>query len=202
MEPRKPSLMNIQWPEDLHEKEYRHGLVTSQIEIDLPLQIRALRKQREMTQQQLAEASGMKQPRIPLMERPGGANFTLETLQRLAKAYDVALIVRFAPFSELLDWSDKFNPESFEIPSFDDEVKAAEETIELEKQRNHESLLNNVVVNTIEQWQSAKARASNQITPYASLIDQTTGQRMYPSSAIRNQQGDQVQTAREAARVR
>ena len=103
-------------------KEYRHGLVSAQIDIDLPLQIRALRKQRGLTQPELAELTGMKQPRFPLMEKPGGAKFTLETLRRLAEAFDIALIVRFAPFSELLDWSEHFNPDSFAVPSFQSEI--------------------------------------------------------------------------------
>jgi len=30
-------------------------------------------------------------------------------------------MVRFVPFSELADWSDKFDPESFYVPSFADE---------------------------------------------------------------------------------
>jgi transcriptional regulator with XRE-family HTH domain len=106
---------------EIADKEYRHGLVTAQIEVDLPLQIRALRKQRRLTQPELAELTGMKQPRFPLMEKPSGARFTLETLRRLAKAFDVALIVRFAPFSELLEWSEKFDPDSFRVASFDGE---------------------------------------------------------------------------------
>ena len=107
---------------EVQNKEYRHGLVSAQIEIDLPLQIRALRKQRGLTQPELAELTGMKQPRFPLMEKPGGAKFTLETLRRLAEAFDIALIVRFAPFSELLDWSEHFNPDSFAVPSFQSEI--------------------------------------------------------------------------------
>jgi transcriptional regulator with XRE-family HTH domain len=109
---------------ELAEKEYRHGLVNAQIEVDLPFQIRALRKQLELTQPELAERAGMKQPRISAMEKPGGAHFTLETLRRLAKAFDVALIVRFAPFSELLDWSKRFSPDDFAVPTFDQELSS------------------------------------------------------------------------------
>ena len=106
-------------------KEYRHGLVNAQIEVDLSLQIRALRKQLVGTQPDLSNLTGMKQPRISAMEKPGGAHFTLETLRRLAEAFDVALIVRFAPFSELLDWSGRFNPDTFRVPNFAAEVEAA-----------------------------------------------------------------------------
>lgn len=108
---------------ELREKEYRHGLVTAQIEVDIPLQLRALRKERGLTQPQLAELTGMRQPRLSLMERPGGAHFTLETLRRLAEAFDVALIVRFAPFSELLGWSERFSPDDFSVPNFREEFE-------------------------------------------------------------------------------
>jgi transcriptional regulator with XRE-family HTH domain len=107
-------------------KEYRHGLVNAQIEIDLPLQIRALRRQLIGTQAEMAKLTGMRQPRLSAMEKPNGANFNLETLRRLAEAFDVALIVRFAPFSELLDWSGRFNPDNFRVPSFNTEHQADE----------------------------------------------------------------------------
>jgi transcriptional regulator with XRE-family HTH domain len=117
----------MSFPDDMQEKEYRHGLINAQIEIDLPFQIRALRKQQDLTQPELAGLAGMKQSRISKMEKPGGASFTLETLRRLAKAFDVALIVRFARFGELVKWSKEFQPDSFVVPSFDKECQALEE---------------------------------------------------------------------------
>src|SRR6266481_4333161 len=107
--------MNI---EDMKDKAYRHGMVSAQIDIDLPLQLRALRKQRGWKQPELAERANMKQPRISAMEKPGAVSFTLETLRRMAEAFDVALIVRFAPFSELWRWSNNFDPDSFNVPGF------------------------------------------------------------------------------------
>lgn len=103
---------------EIRDKQYRHGLIAAQIEVDLPLQLKALRKERGWSQPEMERRTGMKQSRFPLMERPGGASFTLDTLRRLAEAFDVALIVRFAPFGEFLDWSKDFNPETFTVPSF------------------------------------------------------------------------------------
>jgi transcriptional regulator with XRE-family HTH domain len=114
--------MNLSQSAEMRNREYRHGLVNAQIEIDLPLQIRALRKQLIGTQPELATLTGMKQPRISAMEKPGKAHFTLETLRRLAEAFDVALIVRFAPFSELARWSEEFDPEAFFVPDFDNDI--------------------------------------------------------------------------------
>ena len=106
----------------LQNKEYRDAFVASQINVGLPFQIRSLREQREWRQSQLAEKTGMLQPRISAIETPGGAKFTLETLRRLASALDVALIVKFAPFSELVDQSENFNPDTFSVSSFGDDV--------------------------------------------------------------------------------
>ena len=110
----------------LESKEYRDAFIGSQISVGLPFQIRALREQRVWKQSQLAERTGMLQPRISAMESPGGARFTLETLRRLASAFDVALMVRFVPFSELLNWSEEFNPDTFAVASFADDIPLIE----------------------------------------------------------------------------
>jgi transcriptional regulator with XRE-family HTH domain len=110
----------------MKDKDYRHGAVNAQIEVDLPLQIRALRKQRSLTQPELAGLAGMKQPRISRMEKPGATRFSLETLRRLAEAFDVALVVRFAAFSELLNWSSQFSPDNFQVPGFEQELPELE----------------------------------------------------------------------------
>jgi transcriptional regulator with XRE-family HTH domain len=112
--------------EKLQEKPYRDAFVASQIRIALSFQIRALREKRGWTQAQLAEQVGMLQPRISAMERPGGSQFSLETLLRLASAFDVAFIGRFVPFSELLEWAESFSPDTFMVSSFDDEMGARE----------------------------------------------------------------------------
>ena len=59
----------------------------------------------------------MLQPRISAIETVGG-NLRLDTLQRIAAAFDIALVVRFVPFSELVRWSDTFSPDDFTVPDF------------------------------------------------------------------------------------
>jgi transcriptional regulator with XRE-family HTH domain len=125
--------MNLSESAEIRNKEYRHGLINAQIEVDLPLQIRALRKQLVGTQPDLANLTGMKQSRISDMEKPGKVHFSLETLRRLAEAFDVALIVRFAPFSEFLDWSDRFSSDAFRVPSFPEELQSSAAPEESEK---------------------------------------------------------------------
>jgi transcriptional regulator with XRE-family HTH domain len=107
--------------EKLQNKDYRDAFISSQININLPFQIRALREKREWTQGKLAKRARMLQPRISAMETPGKGNLKLETLQRIASAFDVGLIVRFIPFSEMVAWVEGFSPDSFKVPSFEED---------------------------------------------------------------------------------
>ena len=107
--------------EKLGNPEYRDAFVASQIEVGIPFQIRALMKERGWTQEQLAEKTGMRQPSVSGLMSPGKTKPNIETLRRLAKAFDCGLAVRFVPFSELVDWSENFDPESFSAVSFVEE---------------------------------------------------------------------------------
>lgn len=97
-------------------KDYREAFVASQISTGIPFQIRALRKQFNWSQNDLADATQMLQPRICAMEQAGYGDFTLSTLKKLAAAFDVGLLVRFAPFGELVNWADNFSPDTFSVP--------------------------------------------------------------------------------------
>jgi len=123
----------LQKTANLKNKAYRDAFVASQISVGLPFQIRALREQRGWKQSFLAGKADMLQPRISAMESPGASKFNLETLRRLASAFDVALVVRFAPFGELLDWSEHFSPDTFRLPSFEDDPAFKESAHKPEK---------------------------------------------------------------------
>jgi transcriptional regulator with XRE-family HTH domain len=47
----------------------------------------------------------MKQAAVSRLENPNYGNLSVKTLKRLAEAFDVALIVRFATFGEIVDWA-------------------------------------------------------------------------------------------------
>jgi transcriptional regulator with XRE-family HTH domain len=112
---------------NLKKKAYREAFVRSQISVGIPFQVRTLREKKGWKQEQLAEACGMLQPRISAIERPGGSKLNLETLLRLAAAFDTGLTVRFAPFSEMLRWANEFSPDTFQVPSFTQEQDAEAE---------------------------------------------------------------------------
>jgi transcriptional regulator with XRE-family HTH domain len=111
---------------ELRQKEYRDAYVASQIRIGLPFQIRALRNKRGWSQEEFAGCVGMSQPRVSEMERPGARRLNIETLLRVATAFDVGLQIRFVPFSELVAWAENFNPDDFAIPTFEEELTAQE----------------------------------------------------------------------------
>ena len=84
-------------------------------------QIRLLREKHHLTQAGLGSRVGIPQPRISLLEDPDYAGITLKTLAKLSDAFDVGLIVRFAPFSEIVQWMEGLTPERLTPPSYDEE---------------------------------------------------------------------------------
>lgn len=118
--------MTSKLEEKLQDHAYRTAFVASQINIGVSFQIKALMKARGWTQEQLAERTGMLQPRISAVLKPGKVRPNIETLRRFAEAFDCGLLVRFAPFSELADWSESFDPEQFDVPSFENEARLNE----------------------------------------------------------------------------
>ena len=105
----------------LSDPRYRAAFVSSQIAMGIPFQIRALMRSRGWTQKELAERANMRQPTISALMKPGKTRPNIETLQRLAAAFDCGLMVRFLPFSELVRWNDEFDPEGFESACFGDD---------------------------------------------------------------------------------
>ncbi|MFZ0337136.1 MAG: helix-turn-helix transcriptional regulator, partial [Terracidiphilus sp.] len=110
---------------EMREKEYRDGYVAAQISLGLPTKIRGLRMERKWTQGELARRAKMAQPRISEIETPGERKLNLDTLQRIASAFDVGLEVDFVPFGELISRSERFDPDSFSVQSFGPELAAA-----------------------------------------------------------------------------
>ena len=107
--------------EELKSKEYRDAFVSELIDTGIPFQIRALRKQRNLTQKELSEITDMKQTRISVLEDPNYARLSLSPLKRLASAYDIGLLVRFVPISDLVKWELNLIPASLEVLSYGDD---------------------------------------------------------------------------------
>jgi hypothetical protein len=75
----------------------------------------------------------MAQERISILEDPNAESKpTLNTLLRVAAAFDVGLDVRFVPFSTVLTRATSATPKQLEVPSFEEES----ETLEMELEAN------------------------------------------------------------------
>jgi transcriptional regulator with XRE-family HTH domain len=107
-------------------RKRRELFVAGQIKTGIPFQIRALRDKKGWTQGELGAQLGMTQTNISRLESPGYGRLNITTLQRIAAAFDVGLIVRFVPFSELIGWVDKLSPDAVAPKSFDEEIEMLE----------------------------------------------------------------------------
>lgn len=112
--------------EKLTNQSYRDAFISEEIDIGLPMQLRAMREKRGWNQKYIAEKMDTKQPRFSLMEKPGYGNFSLNTLKKLASIFNVGLIVSFVPYSEMISFVEGFGPQRLSIPSFADEYIALE----------------------------------------------------------------------------
>ncbi len=88
--------------ERMKNKEYRDAFMDAQIADTISSQIFHIRESRGWTQVELAEKAGMMQPAISRLERSANSA-SLNTLKKVASAFDVALLVRFVPFSRMVE---------------------------------------------------------------------------------------------------
>jgi transcriptional regulator with XRE-family HTH domain len=102
----------------MQSKVRRDAYVAAHISNTVASQILMLREAKGWTQTQLAEKSGMRQSRISALEDPNYENVEAATLRRLASAFDVALTIRFIPFSELAGWTATLSPEKLTPTEF------------------------------------------------------------------------------------
>ncbi len=110
--------------------EARAQFVESHINKGLAYQLRAMREARDWSQEQLAAQVGMPQTAISRLESSSYGKPTITTLKRMAKVYDVALEVRFVPFSKLLNrisgtpyLEHGLSSEAIDVPSFEEEER-------------------------------------------------------------------------------
>jgi len=109
--------------QSLSDPDFRKQLIAEHIDVGIAFQIRSLRNRQKLTQTDLAELLGdkSKQPMISGWENPNYRRYTLATLKELAKAFDVGLLVRFVPFSQLVDWTVDLTSDVIAPPSFSEE---------------------------------------------------------------------------------
>src|SRR5437867_1697640 len=104
----------------LGDKAYRDAFVADQIRIGVPFQIKQMREALGLSQEQLGQqmTPPMVQESVWRLENPNKANLTIGTLLRVASACDVGLMVRFVPYSELIDSTPWISGRDRTVPSF------------------------------------------------------------------------------------
>lgn len=105
--------------DSLRNKAYRAALVDEGIDEHIPAQIRAMRQARGWSQKELAQRLGIPQHGVSRLENPNYGRFTLATLKRLAPVFDVALVVKYVPFSEYADWMANLSPDDLAVPDYE-----------------------------------------------------------------------------------
>jgi transcriptional regulator with XRE-family HTH domain len=104
---------------ELKDPSYRHAYVDEFLHTYIAAQIRALREARGWSQERLAQEAGMKQSRISLLENVNYSSWNAGTLAKLAKAFDIALVIKFESFGRRLNDIETFSPDLLDVPSFD-----------------------------------------------------------------------------------
>jgi hypothetical protein len=114
--------MNGSWTQtlihELSDKSFRDAYVAEDIRTNVAFQIRALRDRNQWSQAELGRTAGKPQSVIARLEDPDYGRFSLKTLLDMAAAFDVALLVRFVPFSELVKRNTDLSPEALCVPDF------------------------------------------------------------------------------------
>jgi len=108
----------------LKNKEYRDSFVAAHISNTVAAQIAMLRKENGWTQAQLAKEAKTHQSRISDLEDPNYENIEIATLRKLASAFDVALTVRFVPFSDIARWVSSLSPGALAVTEFENDGPA------------------------------------------------------------------------------
>lgn len=112
--------------ERLSDPDFRKQFIDAHVDEGIAFQIRSLRSnKKKQTQPEFAQELGVKQPLVSAWENPAYGKYSLNTLKKLAKAFDVGLLVRFVPFSTLVDWTVNLSPDIIAPPSFGEEQLVA-----------------------------------------------------------------------------
>jgi transcriptional regulator with XRE-family HTH domain len=105
------------------DEEYRYAYVEDFLNTSVATQIRVIREQRGLTQEELAQKIGTKQAGISRLENVNYSAWKTETLRKIARALKVRLKITFETFGSLVDEAEAFSRENLERPTFEDDPR-------------------------------------------------------------------------------
>jgi transcriptional regulator with XRE-family HTH domain len=103
-------------------KSYRDSYIAEHVRRGIAYQIRALRDQRDWNQGKFSKYLGKPQSVVSRLEDPSYGKVTVQTLLEVASVFDVALQVRFVPYSLFLRATRDLSPASMHVPGFEMEA--------------------------------------------------------------------------------
>ncbi len=106
---------------EFRDEETRHIYADDFLNTYIASQLKVLREDHGWTQQRLAERAGMRQERISVLEDVNYESWSVRTLKRLAKAFDLRLSIKFESFGSFLREFDEFSRDALTRPSFADD---------------------------------------------------------------------------------
>jgi len=127
-------------PEFDRDREYRASYAESFMNSWIAAQIKVIREQRGLTQTELADLIGTKQAGISRLENVNHLGWKVQTLARIARAFDLRLKISFEEFGSLPEEIDNCGRSYLErTPYADDDVflqnQRTETSYELKKNR-------------------------------------------------------------------
>ena len=102
-------------------EEARYGYAEAFLNAHVASQLKALRGQREMSQQELANVIGTKQSGISRLENVNYSTWKVETLRKLARAFGLWLDIDFREFGELPPRVESFRERTLQRRKFEDD---------------------------------------------------------------------------------
>ncbi len=108
--------------EKLQRRAYRHAYLAEHVRCGIAYQIRALRDQREWKQGELSKRLNKPQSVVCRLEDPNYGKVTVQTLLEVANVFDVALELRFVPYSSFVLKTRDISSSAMHVPSFDDDI--------------------------------------------------------------------------------
>ena len=106
--------------EDLKDPAHHQGFAEAGEAWDLAIQMARIRRERGLTQAQLAEMVGTKQQNIARIENPAYSGHSLSLLRRIAHALGMVVRVQFLPSEQVLEeegWGKKEEPGKATYPT-------------------------------------------------------------------------------------
>lgn len=108
----------------LNSRAARDAFVEAEATTWLAHQIRTLRAQRGLSQSQLAKKLGTTQTAISRLEDPSYGRISFKTFVALAKAFDVAPVMRFESTLKVLKERWTIRPQDLEVLAFEEEASS------------------------------------------------------------------------------